>query len=209
VISVGRDLQARVVAVLRKLERISEGRTLTIDGNRVSRGKNETALPRDVDPDRPADKPPSAGVSLFEHFRWRLEHAPDEGAVRLICRSAELAYEERVKGADPTARHRRQRDAAQEAQWVIEHGVGLPADEIAAELQVSPGWVEKVRREHRQRPADGRPLAGFLGWDDDRRYREVQKLKRRGMKQAKAALALGVAKRTVQRYWVTQSRQAA
>jgi hypothetical protein len=201
------ELHDRVVDVLRKLERVSEGRTITIGG--IVHGASGDGFPLGINPDRPRGKPPPAVRSLFEHFRWKLERATDQSEVRLICRAAELAYDETVKGPEPTARHRRERDAQQEARWVVEHGVGLPADEIAAELQVSPGWVEKVRRENRQRGPDGRPMSGFLGWDDERRYREVQKLRMRGVRQSAIAAHLRVSERTIRKYWIRPRSLAA
>lgn len=197
------SLEERIRRVLIRLEVLSEADAANLHQGKTSHSHPEATPPPGAIPGRNVHACPPRDRSLWDHFRWKLEHADSPRQQRLICRAAERAWEERKLGADrvsfPTSTQA-ERDPEKEAQWVVEYGEGIPADEVAAELQVSRGWVEKVRSENRRRPKDGRPKPGFLGMDDAERRRAVGKLQQRGMSQAKIAVALGVARDTIRRY---------
>lgn len=181
--------------ILAKLELLSEAKVGNLQEGKTSHGKAEGRAP---DPGGKTLK----DQSLYFYYRQRLQRAETSHKRNLICRAAERDYELRTKGAKRatllSGATRQHRNEEREAGWVIEFGEGLDPQAIAEELEVPRGWVERVRREARRRVSDGRPVPGFLGWDEDKRREEVQKLSH--MSTSKIAEHLGVSRGTIRRY---------
>lgn len=185
-------LVRRIADVLRQLRMLAEGAATNLDPNRVHSSKVGTREPRDF------------GESLYHAYLEKFQAAKGNSIrLALICRVAEREVElMRPGGAQPATDEHLEANRKEQAKWIIEDAEGLTPRQIADEIGCPAGWVERVRREARTHPMTGMKMEDqFIGWDDDMRFAEVQKLRARGTSQVKAALALGVSRQLVQRYW--------
>lgn len=201
------ELQARAKNILSKLKLLGEassGGIVTIAGKQAADSK----APPESRPERASHQPPPKDRSLYDWYVWQFARATSDHRYRLLCYLAERDYERYRRRPDDSRRgpiSLRGKDGGsgevESMRRIVAWYEGLDALEVAILEECSIGHVKKARRVHRRNEEDGRERNGWEGWDEERRVIEIRQRRAKGWGQKKVADDIGVAKRTVQRYW--------
>lgn len=148
---------------------------------------------------------PAPVPSLYDFWLPRFHdalHKADNLALKRCCDRAETDL----------ARHRGQyrneldlptddKEAKEKVAVVYQ---GMSAVEVARKGggTISVQWVRHARRLNRRDPDTGLPLEGFRGWPDERRIKEVRRLRLKGHNQQQVANRFGVSPSTLSKLWV-------
>lgn len=147
--------------------------------------------------------PPPKDRSLYEWYSWHMERAEHPDRLRLLTYLAERDYEVQVHGmpaSEISGRAARQGDKA-EAERVIAFYEGVDIIEVAVLERVSPGWVDRVRRQAKRDPKTGAHASGWHTLTTEQKIEAIARLRDRGYSQAAVSRKLEVSRRTIQRYW--------
>jgi hypothetical protein len=199
------ELRVEVRSVLARLETLSEGRASSPE--RSARSSETPLGPPEFAGLSEKDCPPE-DRSLYDHFRWRFEHAlaVGVGTKRLwfLLWEAEKAYETRTVAPDPDnprmALVLTRADENALKQKVCSDYEGQHSYRVHLDLDLPQGWVEKVREEDGREPETGYRRPKWRELDDEAKRFFVSSLRGRGLTQAEAARWLGVSRRTVVTY---------
>lgn len=209
-------LEDKIRDLLARLSTLSEASASTLEP-RTSHGSSSSKVPKGVAEKRnlhmavDPDRPPPKDRSLHDWYHWHfVRNADRPDRLLTYWLLGERDYhtrcfpDEHRTALRSGAIHGDDIDGALAEQAainrIVEHYEGVPAVEVAVFEYTTEEWVKKARRQLGREPQDGRPRPAFLDWSEDDRHKEVAKLAR-SMGQRKAAIRLGIAKSTLQRYW--------
>jgi hypothetical protein len=192
-----KDLAQEVADLLAAMSVLAEGSATKFDPTHATTG-SESRPPLDVGTIKPtrADTAPDKYTSLYDHWRWRFEHARGEAEVQLLVY---LAREDVIRrhlaprhvGADGTHELYEHKSAR-----ILNDYLGRPPMEVAAKVGCTAAHVETLRLRSKRDPVTGEL------WPDDpeaRLARAVELVEREAVSDRVAAGRCSVSRTTLRR----------
>lgn len=214
-----RDLEQRVDQVLAQLATLSEVGAARI-GRSSASSDEEHGIPAGVSPNprrREPDRPPPKDRSLYDFYRWHFGRARNDSLRRVLLFMAEgdlkarkwAIPEGKIALAGAGSEQGEKRDERIIAFFAGTHPLEAAMLESHHGGYCSEENIRAVRRKARRDPETGHPLPGWHGWDDERRTKEVHRLRGSGRSLAQIAAELGTTKASANRYLTGYKRRAA